>query len=119
MKEGEPLAHIRHVPSNTLHSSTSLSFILEFDRLLEKHATETGLPVIVDFYSDGCGPCRMMAPVFKKLAQQVGQDKAVFCKVDTNTMYEISSRYQIRSLPLWAVKNGINLVVLEKLSYSK
>jgi thioredoxin-disulfide reductase/thioredoxin len=67
--------------------------------LLEKHATETGLPVIVDFYSDGCGPCRMMAPIFKKLAQQVGTDKAVFCKVDTNTMYEISSKYQIRSLP--------------------
>jgi thioredoxin reductase (NADPH) len=82
-----------------LRLTLSLSFILEFDRLLEKHATETGLPVIVDFYSDGCGPCRMMAPVFKKLAQQVGQDKAVFCKVDTNTMYELSSRYQIRSLP--------------------
>ena len=29
----------------------------EFDRLLEKHATETGLPVVVDFYSDSCGPC--------------------------------------------------------------
>jgi thioredoxin-disulfide reductase len=41
----------------------------------------------------------MMAPIFKKLAQQVGTDKAVFCKVDTNTMYEISSKYQIRSLP--------------------
>ena len=66
---------------------------------MEKHATETGLPVIVDFYSDGCGPCRMMAPIFKKLAKQVGQDKAVFCKVDTNTMYELSSKYQIRSLP--------------------
>lgn len=41
----------------------------------------------------------MMAPVFKKLAKQVGQENAVFCKVDTNTMYELSSRYQIRSLP--------------------
>jgi hypothetical protein len=41
----------------------------------------------------------MMAPIFKKLAQQVGTDKAVFCKVDTNTMYKISSKYQILSLP--------------------
>jgi len=71
----------------------------EFDRLLEKHASQTGLPVVVDFYSDGCGPCRMMAPVFKNLAKEVGQDKAVFVKVDTNTMVELSQRYQIRSLP--------------------
>uniref|UniRef100_A0A6V2AN00 Thioredoxin domain-containing protein n=1 Tax=Ditylum brightwellii TaxID=49249 RepID=A0A6V2AN00_9STRA len=71
----------------------------EFERLLKKHSEETGLPVIVDFYSDGCGPCRMMAPIFKKLASEIGQDKAVFVKVDTNAMYELSSRYGIRSLP--------------------
>eukprot|EP00526_Cylindrotheca_closterium_P007716 CAMPEP_0113611644 /NCGR_PEP_ID=MMETSP0017_2-20120614/5664_1 /TAXON_ID=2856 /ORGANISM="Cylindrotheca closterium" /LENGTH=651 /DNA_ID=CAMNT_0000520601 /DNA_START=33 /DNA_END=1989 /DNA_ORIENTATION=- /assembly_acc=CAM_ASM_000147 len=70
----------------------------EFDRLLNKHATETGLPVVVDFYSDGCGPCRMMAPIFKKVAADYA-DKAVFVKVDTNAQHELSSRYQIRSLP--------------------
>ena len=74
----------------------------EFDRLLSKHATETGLPVIVDFYSDGCGPCRMMAPIYKKLAEEIGQDKAVFVKVDTNAQQELSSKYQIRSLPTFA-----------------
>ena len=71
----------------------------EFDRLLKKHATDTGLPVIVDFYSDGCGPCRMMAPIYKQLAKEVGQDKAVFVKIDTTTQQELSARYQIRSLP--------------------
>jgi thioredoxin len=70
----------------------------EFDRLMNKHATSTGLPVIVDFYSDGCGPCRMIAPVFKKLASEM-EGKAVFVKVDTNAMYELSSRYSVRSLP--------------------
>ena len=70
----------------------------EFDRLMKKHSTQTGLPVIVDFYSDGCGPCRMIAPIFKKLAQEVG-GKAVFVKVDTNALYELSSRYGVRSLP--------------------
>jgi thioredoxin len=70
----------------------------EFDRLMKKHATETGLPVIVDFYSDGCGPCRMIAPIFKKLAKEM-EGKAVFVKVDTNAMYELSSRYSVRSLP--------------------
>lgn len=70
----------------------------EFDRLLKKHGTETGLPVVVDFYSDSCGPCRMMAPIFKKVAEEF-VDKAVFVKVDTNAQYELSGRYQIRSLP--------------------
>ena len=30
----------------------------EFKKLLKHHAENTGLPVVVDFYSDGCGPCR-------------------------------------------------------------
>jgi thioredoxin reductase/thiol-disulfide isomerase/thioredoxin len=70
----------------------------EFDRLLKKHAEETGLPVVVDFYSDGCGPCRMMAPIYTKVAKEF-VDKAVFVKIDTNAQYELSSRYGIRSLP--------------------
>jgi thioredoxin reductase len=41
----------------------------------------------------------MIAPKFKALAKKVGQEKAVFVKVDTNTLYELSSRYQVRSLP--------------------
>lgn len=84
-----------HFPTNLFHVPN----FPEFERLLHKHATETGLPVIVDFYSDGCGPCRMMAPIYKKLAQEIGQDKAVFVKVDTSAQYELSSKYQIRSLP--------------------
>jgi len=54
--------------------------------------------VVVDFYSDSCGPCRMMAPIYKKVAAQY-VDRAVFVKVDTNAQYELSGRYQIRSLP--------------------
>jgi thioredoxin reductase (NADPH) len=71
---------------------------IEFDRLLEKHSTETGLPVVVDFYSDGCGPCRMMAPIYKKVAKEF-ENKAVFVKIDTNAQQELSSRYRIQSLP--------------------
>jgi thiol-disulfide isomerase/thioredoxin len=49
-----------------MSSATSI----EFDRLLKKHAQVTGLPVVVDFYSDSCGPCRMMAPIFKKVGEE-------------------------------------------------
>jgi len=75
----------------------------EFDRLLDKHSTTTGLPVIVDFYSDGCGPCRQIAPVFAKMAKDTGQSSAVFVKVDTNALHELSNRYNVRSLPTFHV----------------
>ena len=84
--------------SLTLFPSISL-FPPEFDRLLEKHATSTGLPVIADFYSDGCGPCRQIAPVFAKLAKQTGQENAVFVKINTQAVPELSGRYNIRSIP--------------------
>ena len=87
----------------------------EFDRLMSKHATETGLPVVVDFYSDSCGPCRMMAPIFKKVAEEF-KETAVFVKVDTNQQYELSSRFQVRSLPtfMWFVGDTKGPIQVEK-----
>lgn len=75
-----------------LHSS-------EFDRLIEKHAKETGLPVIADFYSDGCGPCRQIAPVFQQLAKETGQENAVFVKINTQMVPDLAGRFNIRSIP--------------------
>jgi len=71
----------------------------EFDRLIEKHAKETGLPVIADFYSDGCGPCRQIAPIYTKMAKETGQENAVFVKINTQAVPELSGRYNIRSIP--------------------
>lgn len=82
---GRPL--VRHIRSSQ-----------EFDRVIDKHSSSTGMPIIADFYSDGCGPCRMMAPVFKKLAKE-HEGKAVFVKVDTNQVHQLSSRYSVRSIP--------------------
>ena len=70
----------------------------EFDKLLSHHAEKTGLPVVVDFYSDSCGPCRMIAPVFKKLAAEY-KDRAVFAKVNVAVARDVSARAQIRSMP--------------------
>ena len=77
--------------------------------------TETGLPVVVDFYSDSCGPCRMMAPIFKKVAGDL-VDKAVFVKIDTNQQYELSQRFQVRSLPtfMWFVGDTKGPIQVEK-----
>ena len=78
----------------------------QFDALLKKHATTTGLPVILDFYSDSCGPCRQIAPVYQKLAKQY-KDKAVFAKIDVNGLQAISQRYNVRSMPTFLfIYNG-------------
>ena len=70
----------------------------EYQALIEHHKTKTGLGVIVDFYSDSCGPCRQIAPLFKSLAKQY-KGKVVFAKVNVQSAYEVSSRMGIRSMP--------------------
>eukprot|EP00039_Didymoeca_costata_P019110 m.336276 g.336276 ORF g.336276 m.336276 type:complete len:665 (+) comp17803_c0_seq1:118-2112(+) len=69
----------------------------EFSRVLSHHK-ETGMPVIVDYYSDGCGPCRMIAPIYKKMAKEF-KGRAVFTKVDVNWNRETSSAQRISSMP--------------------
>ena len=60
------------------------------------------VPVMVDFYADWCGPCKMMAPVFAQFAkQQRGQ--AIVAKVDTDRNPGVASRFAIRSIPTIAL----------------
>lgn len=65
-----------------------------------------GIPVLVDFYADWCGPCRMMAPALDEIArEQRGQLLVV--KVDTDRSPGISARYNIRSIPFFGrFENG-------------
>lgn len=65
----------------------------------------TDLPVLVDFYSDWCGPCKMMAPAVDELAAaQLGS--ALVAKVDTERARRTAERYQIRSIPTTIVFRG-------------
>ena len=70
----------------------------EYDKLIQHHKSETGLPVVVDFYSDSCGPCRMIAPAFKKLAKEM-KDRAVFAKVNVALARDVASRMRVSSMP--------------------
>ena len=58
----------------------------EYVELIESHRDDTGLPVIADFYSPGCGPCRAIAPVLKKMAAEMkGRAGArPHCRVERN-----------------------------------
>ena len=65
-----------------------------FDRVL----SESDLPVLVDFYADWCGPCKMMAPSVDALARETA-GRAIVAKLDTDAAQRSAGRFQIRGIP--------------------
>ncbi len=55
-------------------------------------------PVLVDFYADWCGPCRMLAPIIAEIAKEKAERLKV-CKVDSDKSKELANKYNIRSIP--------------------
>ena len=64
----------------------------------EKEVLQSELPVLVDFYADWCGPCKMMAPIVEGLAQ--GYDgKVKVGKLNIDDEMEIAQQYRVMSIP--------------------
>jgi thioredoxin len=56
------------------------------------------LPVLVDFYADWCGPCKMVSPVIARLAGEY-KGRLVTVKINTEKKQAIAARYSIQSIP--------------------
>ena len=73
----------------------------DFDRLV----AQSSLPIVVDYWAPWCGPCRMVAPEIKKVAErQAGRFLVV--KVNTEALPDLGARFGIRSIPTLAVFLG-------------
>ena len=66
----------------------------------EEFVLNADKPVLVDFYADWCGPCKILSPTIEELAQDKKySDKYYFYKVNVDTAFNISERYSIQYIP--------------------
>lgn len=78
----------------------------------EEEVLQSKIPVLVDFYTAWCGPCRQLAPVIEEIAREARDFKVA--KVNMEEQAELATRYNIMSVPtLIAFRNGkaVNRVV--------
>lgn len=75
----------------------------------EAEVLKSDKPVLVDFYADWCGPCKMMAPLVERLAEDY-EGKAVVGKLNIDEEEDIAAQYRVMTIPTLAVFKGGKLV---------
>jgi len=81
------------------------------DENFVQEVIETDAPVLVDFYADWCGPCKMMSPIVAQLAPHY-EGKVKFAKLNTDENPGVSSALQIQSIPTFMIFKGNTVYAL-------
>ncbi len=68
------------------------------DANFEELVVKADKPVLVDFWAEWCGPCRMVGPIVSELAEEY-KDKAIVGKLDVDSNPDVSMKYGIRNIP--------------------
>ncbi|MCD6567761.1 MAG: thioredoxin [Dehalococcoidia bacterium] len=69
------------------------------DKNFEEEVLKSDIPVEVDFWAPWCGPCRMVTPIYEKLAGEY-DGKFKFCKLNVDESQQMAVKYQVMSIPL-------------------
>jgi thioredoxin 1 len=76
------------------------------DKTFQAEVLDSSKPVVVDYWAEWCGPCRMVAPVLEEIANEHG-DKLDVVKLNIDENPEVAQRYQIMAIPTMNVfKDG-------------
>lgn len=79
------------------------------DENFQKEVLESDIPVMVDFYADWCGPCKMVAPIIEELAQEYS-GKVKIGKLNVDEEANTAEKYRIMSIPtIMFFKNGASV----------
>jgi thioredoxin 1 len=70
----------------------------------EKEVRESKIPVLVDFYADWCGPCKMLAPAFEELSAEYA-GSVTFAKLNTDAAREIAAEFNVSGIPCLIMLN--------------
>ncbi len=75
------------------------------DQNFARHVSRNSIPVVVDFWAEWCGPCKMMGPEFEKAAKAL-EPQVRFAKLDTEAAQQSAAKLNIRSIPTMILFHG-------------